>query len=402
MAAPDEWETPLMVVPSLSITVAPDGRLVASCESRSPRLQFKPDLMIVLMAFLSAATPSVVYERLTGRGFDIDRELLRQSVGQLRDAGLLIAARADSPNPAATPHAAGFSAYSTHHYLLRDAPRVLAYKTAIQRHAPGRTVLEIGCGTGVLSILAAQAGARRVIAVEEGNMVEVAKEMVAVNDVADRVTVVKGNSRTLDLDEPVDLVIHELIGEDPFDENVLPSIVDARKRLMREDGRLMPYRLEVCCTGCDLALHEEVVREATEFDALYGVNFRPFTSRLQEHALAEDTLPRRGLSTRTRITEECKLFDLDLRRLEHASVPAVVHPLVVCAQGRLCGVEVYFRAHLDESTCLANAPHAPPTHWGRRFVLFDRRPTVIPGQLVEVRASVSTHLGRQHSVVVLA
>ena len=59
----------------------------------------------------------------------------------------------------------GYSNISIHETMLRDQARTLAYMHAIQHHAAfikGKVVLDVGCGTGILSLFAARAGAAKV------------------------------------------------------------------------------------------------------------------------------------------------------------------------------------------------------------------------------------------------
>ena len=80
--------------------------------------------------------------------------------------------------------------------MLRDHVRNEAYQQAIQRVVkPGDVVLDIGAGTGILSIFAAQAGARRVFAVERTEIATVARTMIERNGLADRIEVIQAISK---------------------------------------------------------------------------------------------------------------------------------------------------------------------------------------------------------------
>src|SRR4051794_11952819 len=102
-----------------------------------------------------------------------------------------------------------------HHRMLCDHVRVMAYRAAIFATARDRVVVEIGCGTAVLSIFAAQAGARRVFAIEESKVAGLASLMFKANGCADRVARLRGNSRELELPERADVIVHEILGSDP-------------------------------------------------------------------------------------------------------------------------------------------------------------------------------------------
>lgn len=98
--------------------------------------------------------------------------------------------------------------------MLPDDRRTGDHLAAIEEAVrPGDVVLNIG--TGVLAVAAARAGARRVYAVEASDIAEVAGRVFAANGVQDRVTLIPGWSRTVDLPEPVDVLVAATEGRRP-------------------------------------------------------------------------------------------------------------------------------------------------------------------------------------------
>src|SRR5687767_9165425 len=92
-----------------------------------------------------------------------------------------------------------------HRRYLADGARTAAYRQAIEEAVrPGAVVLDLGCGTGVLGLLACQAGAGRVYAIDSGGVIELARKLAQANGYADRVTFVKGMSTRVELPERVD------------------------------------------------------------------------------------------------------------------------------------------------------------------------------------------------------
>ena len=101
-----------------------------------------------------------------------------------------------------------------HALMLKDLPRTRAYCDAIQQCAgllKGKAVLDVGAGSGILSLFAARAGARRVYAVEASNMAHIAKEVVAANGLGDVVEVI--HAAVEDVTLPVDAVDVIVSGE---------------------------------------------------------------------------------------------------------------------------------------------------------------------------------------------
>src|SRR5574338_341457 len=135
--------------------------------------------------------------------------------------------------------------YSLHFYgqMLADAPRMDAYASAL-RHAikPDSVVMDLGCGPGVFALLACKLGARRVYAVEPNNVIGLAREAAVANGFASRIEFFDTLSTDVTLPEPATLIVSDLRGVLPYYQQHLPSILDARKRLLARDGVLIPRR----------------------------------------------------------------------------------------------------------------------------------------------------------------
>src|SRR3972149_406336 len=133
-----------------------------------------------------------------------------------------------------------------HSSMLLDSERLDAFRRAIQAVVkPGDIVLDIGCGTGILSLFACQAGAAHVYAVEQGQIIEIARHACRDNGFDDRVTFVEDWSSRIDVPRRADVLLSETIGNAAFDEGILGLVVDASKRLLVEGARMIPYALEL-------------------------------------------------------------------------------------------------------------------------------------------------------------
>jgi len=135
--------------------------------------------------------------------------------------------------------------YSLRDYgeMIADRERFEAYSKAIAKAVrPGDVVLEIGCGPGVFALLACQAGARKVYAIDSEEIVHFAREMAAANGLAERMEFVQGDSRKVQLPERVNVIVSDIRGSLPFFGHAIASIEDARQRLLAPGGRLIPQR----------------------------------------------------------------------------------------------------------------------------------------------------------------
>lgn len=377
-----DWDRELRLTRSLLLEVSADGKGFAAHASLSrPAEPVGPDALLILREFLPGATPRQAWTRFS-ETWDVDEATFGRILGRLAGVGLLAAPGEALPDGGPGGSRGGYASAGAHHHMLRDAIRVLQYREAIRRHAPGKRVLEIGCGSGILSLLAAKAGARSVTAIEETSIGELALAMFEAN--GERLTLLRGNSRDVTPPEPAELVVHELIGDGPLNESILEFVDDARRRFLAPGGRFLPSALEVRCVGYETTDLERLLGEVRSFEALYGLSFAPFAAELRAaHARGEPLLTGHGQELPRILTEEAVL-----RRVEFAEPAPALEPhrvrLRASAAGRLDGAVVYFAAWLDEQTVLSNSPFHPQTHWLRRSRPFARRLEVRPGAEVEV------------------
>jgi protein arginine N-methyltransferase 1 len=127
--------------------------------------------------------------------------------------------------------------------MAADPIRIDAYKKAIEKAVrPGSIVVDLGCGTGIMSLLALRAGARRVHAVEMDPAVWLARDLAVANGHGDKLVVHHCSSYDVSLDERADVIVADLRGSLPlFGEN-LAAMQDAKERLLKPGGVLMPVR----------------------------------------------------------------------------------------------------------------------------------------------------------------
>jgi predicted RNA methylase len=128
---------------------------------------------------------------------------------------------------------------------LKDERRTRAFGEAIRRTVwSGDTVIDVGAGSGILSLFAASAGARRVHAVEvDPTLAAALRTTVAMNGLSDVVTVVEGDALEADLPRGADVVIAEIIDTGLLDELQAPVLNRLRERgVVDRATRLVPSR----------------------------------------------------------------------------------------------------------------------------------------------------------------
>jgi protein arginine N-methyltransferase 1 len=238
----------------------------------------------------------------------------------------------------------------THRHYLGDAPRVRAFAAAIRRVVrPGDVVIDLGAGSGVLGLLACQAGAARVYAIDSTPALELARALATANGVADRYVFVREHSTRVRLPEPADVVVADQLGSFGYGGGVLEYFADARARLLKPGGRMVPSTLTFVVAPVESARGRE--RVAFWDGDVEGLTLKPVAALASNSAFALDLADDDRLAPATAALsvpcDEC---------------PAVIRLSasgVARRGGLLDGIGAWFEAELCDGISMTNAPGAP-------------------------------------------
>ncbi|GIQ89957.1 protein arginine N-methyltransferase, partial [Kipferlia bialata] len=111
----------------------------------------------------------------------------------------------------------------------------------------GKVVLDVGCGTGIICLMAAAAGAEHVYGVDNSGILSVAREIIKLNGYEHKITLIKGKIEEIELPvEQVDVIVSEWMGYACLYESMLQSVLIARDKYLRpETGIMMPDRCQM-------------------------------------------------------------------------------------------------------------------------------------------------------------
>ena len=223
-----------------------------------------------------------------------------------------------------------FDSYSTnsiHQTMITDTARTLSYAQFLLHPANahlirGKTVMDVGCGTGILSLLAARAGAKQVIAIDASAIVERARQNVENNGFGHVVKVHKGKLEDLEqelkpYEGKVDVLVSEWMGYFLLYENMLPSVLVARDRyLNKETGVLAPNRMTMHLAAFSSA---PLLQTKLKFwDSVHGFDMTSMTTGLLDEAFV-DVLDAKEIVSDSYIFADLDLPSLPVKQPEPSS-----------------------------------------------------------------------------------
>jgi len=250
-----------------------------------------------------------------------------------------------------------------HRTLIADKPRNEALFAALKRViVKGKTVVaDIGAGSGLLGLMASKLGAQEV------HLYEASPEVAAV-----AAAVLKQNRarnchlypcRSTDmLDAPkIDVVISETLGNYALEENILETLADALRRMLKPGGTVIPSRIS------QFACPVVTPRLAEELDAWravgHGLDLEPArtmsVNNVYVRLIAPDELLDGGRAARM-------WDDIDLTQPQKGTRKGEM-TWTLARDTTIYGFAYWWTAHLGGGLTLSTAPDAPRTHWEQLF-----------------------------------
>jgi type II protein arginine methyltransferase len=271
-----------------------------------------------------------------------------------------------------------------HIAMMNDQPRNDAFEAAIKRAVEIRgadaQILDIGSGSGLLSMMAARAGASNIVTCEAVPVIaKTAGEIIADNGFDDRIKVVAKTSQNLvigkDMEKRADILISEILSSDLLAEHVIATFEDAHARLVSEDATVIPRAATAlgCLVSSDTLADYSHVTTASGFDV----------SRF--NALAPTRVPLHGTMTAwTRLSADFELVAVDLTQPKQPAMKKKIS-LPVLASGRATGIVQWMRIDLIDDITFCN--HPDDYHdggWLQVLHTFPKPVDVVKGQTIEL------------------
>uniref|UniRef100_T1IQ17 type I protein arginine methyltransferase n=1 Tax=Strigamia maritima TaxID=126957 RepID=T1IQ17_STRMM len=256
----------------------------------------------------------------------------------------------------------GYSHFGIHHEMLQDQVRTEGYRDAILKNEntfKNKIILDVGCGTGILSLFSIKAGAAKCYAVDQSDIIYHAMDIVKENQLEDKIVMLKNRMEAIELEvDKVDIIISEWMGYFLFFECMFDTIIYARDKYLSPNGHILPNRCTLNIAGIDdTKKHDEIVGF---WNDVYGFKM----SCMKKEAIKEASIE--CVDANTIVTSISTIADVDIRTCSTDALEfSSSFSLIVEKTSKIVALVSYFDVffELDNPIFFSTSPSSKPTHW---------------------------------------
>lgn len=249
----------------------------------------------------------------------------------------------------------------SHQAMLADKVRMDSYKKAILEVVKKDDIVcDIGTGSGVLAFFSILAGAKKVYAIERNEIIKEAEQLACKNGFADKIIFIKGSSDKVELPEKADVVTSELIGLFGLEENLDRFLIDARKRFLKPEGRLIPSWLELYLAPVE---SEEIWNKTVGFwnKDFYGLDFSCLVKEAASRKFLVDCSNKINDLALPAMISHFNFFEIENLPLTFKA------EFTVNKKNYFHGFVGHFKTGLSQNIIFSTSPQDPLTHWQQTF-----------------------------------
>ncbi|MEI6887119.1 MAG: 50S ribosomal protein L11 methyltransferase [bacterium] len=258
-----------------------------------------------------------------------------------------------------------FSKFGAHQTMLEDKIRMTAYKNALRKAIiPGKSIIvEIGTGTGILSLLAARYGARKIYTFELGPIANLAKKIISDNHFENTIEVITKPFEEVSLPEKADIIVSETLGLIGIEENTVNIFYNVKQKFGKKDTILIPYELEIYC--CPSSSKTVIPMKKFWENSIESFNFSTIKNLTSNNIYSRLLINKASLLSQKSI---CNDYILGKNKeLTNTSN----HRFIINKNGNIEGFTIWFNAKLYKDIAINTQPGSK-THWQQSFILCEK------------------------------
>uniref|UniRef100_A0A8C3W3N0 Protein arginine N-methyltransferase 3 n=1 Tax=Catagonus wagneri TaxID=51154 RepID=A0A8C3W3N0_9CETA len=291
--------------------------------------------------------------------------------------------------------------YGIHEEMLKDKVRTESYRDFMYQNAhifKDKVVLDVGCGTGILSMFAAKAGAKKVLGVDQSEILYQAMDIIRLNKLEDTITLIKGKIEEVRLPvEKVDVIISEWMGYFLLFESMLDSVLYAKNKYLAKGGSVYP---DVCTIS--LVAVSDVSKHADRiafWDDVYGFNMSCMKKAVIPEALVE------VLDQKTLISDPSTIKHIDCHTTSVSDLEFSSDFTLKITKTSLCTAiagyfDIYFEKNCHNKVMFSTGPQSATTHWKQTVFLLEKPFSVKAGEVLKGKITVHKNKKDPRSLIV--
>lgn len=281
-----------------------------------------------------------------------------------------------------------YSHFGIHEDMLKDSVRTGSYMRSIldNKHLfEGKTVLDVGAGTGILCLFAAKAGAKKCIGIECSEIVGVARAIAVQNGYDDVITYVHGKVEEVEIPvDQVDIIISEWMGYFLLYESMLDSVLFARDKWLKPGGLIFPDKASLNVAAVEDADYKE--EKIGFWSHVWGFDLSAMKACVMQEPISDI------VSETSIATTSARLLDLDLHTIKREDLDFTASfSLKATRKDFLHALVAWFDVSFsccDPPVNFSTAPGKMSTHWKQTVLYLDETLVVMKGDKVNGKLAV--------------
>lgn len=280
-----------------------------------------------------------------------------------------------------------YSDPALHLLYVNDQRRIKPFERAIKGAvSPGDVVVDIGTGSGIMALFAAEAGAGKVYAIERNEIIiRLAERCIEQAGFAETIVLIKGDCRDVSLPERADVITAEIIGGLGNDEGIIDIMSYASQNILKQGGMLIPNNIRTFIAPIDVPeMHAEVCNVYDQDIIVSKDNaFEPYSAYYQILNLPESRL----------LSEGIKLDDIELLK-PIETLWSRSFEFKIKHDGLFSGFAVWLEACLGADIYLRTSPYEACTCWGQAYLPLREQCKVAADDIIRVTIATFETGGR--------